>query len=177
MGLWETGSEPSCKLGVGRAAGSSSRVLISAPVWGPFCRDRGVTGSFLAMSSIEMSSKLPSSRRGTRHLQSSCTAWHSIPRGIPDCMAHCWRAWVSATISFCHVTWMSWQPSNGGGRKSPHLNTPRLCFSTWAMGSLKAVACLLARDLTWVSLRGLAPWWWRTQNSHQLSGIFLHFLM
>ena len=144
----------------------------------------GVMGYFSTTSNIEISSRLPFSSRGARHLWRSWTALLSVPGDVLDCMAHCWRAWASTPVSSHHFTQKFWQPWNGRGRKSPCLSTSRQggalhqpCFSTWAMGSMKAAACLLARDRTWMSLRGLASWWWMTQNSHHQSGIFLLFLM
>ena len=170
------GSEASCLLGAGRVVGSSSQLS------GFFSSDEalsvrtgGVKGSFSATFNMVISNRLPLLNRGTRHLWSPWTALQSITGGIPDCMAHCWRAWASTTISSHLTIWMSQGPWNsiGGRRKSFHLNTPRqggvlhqLLFSSWARGSLKATAYLLDKSWTWVLLRGSVPWQWIDWNFH-----------
>ena len=181
-----SGSDASSgQLGAGMAvghsswgSGSSSGDLVSSTGLGEVIVSSSTT------SNMDRLNRSPLSMRGTRQLCRSWMAWQSTPGGVPDCMAHCWRALAKATMSLHLTTWMylgPWIPVGNKGRKSPHLKPVRLggafhkpYFSFLASGNWKAAACLLSSFCILASLRGLVLLWYRDQRSHhQLGSTFL----
>ena len=116
---------------------------------------REVVSFSSATSSMEILDRPSILMRYVRHWWRSWMAPQSLLRGASACMEHLWRAWSSATVSFCLTSLMSWQLWNGRGRKSPSFNPAiqgrafhQLLLSCWALGSQKAMTCLLARSCT-----------------------------
>ena len=135
-------------------------------------------------SSMERLNRLSLSIRGTRHPCRSWMAQQSTPGEVPDCMAHYWRVWAKATISWYFIMQMSfgsWIPVGNRGRKSPHLKPAMfggafhfLYFSFWTSGKWKTTTCLLASSCILALLRGLVLLCWREWNfCHQLGRSFL----
>ena len=81
-------SEALCPLGVGRAVDSSQG---SGFFFGDGALSVGmaqIMGSFSATSNMVIFNRLLLLSRGVKHLWSSFTATHSVPGGIPNCVAH-----------------------------------------------------------------------------------------
>ena len=134
-------------------------------------------------SNMDTLNRLYFSMRGTRHLHRSWMVPQSTPRGAPDHMAHCWRAWTSPMVLSHLTTWMSlgpWILVGESGKKSSLLKPVRLggmlhqlCFSFWTAHILKAAACFLTSSWTWGILRDPVLLWWRDLHSrHQLGSSF-----
>ena len=101
------------------ASGSSGHLVF-------FAGFRAVMGFSSSRTNMEILRRSSILMRYVRHLQWSWMAPQSLPRGVSDCTAHCWRHQASATISLCLTTLMSQKPLgsvNNGGRKS-HLFSP-----------------------------------------------------